>query len=66
MQIDRERQAQLEREKKDVEAELSRFADAGTEVPNDMLEELRDRIRAIDDELTRMEFATEIERQSDA
>lgn len=66
MQIDRERQAYLEREKKDVEAELARFAEAGTEIPSHMLEELRDRVRAIEDELTRMEFATEIERQSDA
>jgi hypothetical protein len=66
MQIDRERQTKLEREKKDVEAELARFAEAGIDIPKHTVEELRDRARAIDDELTRMEFATEIERQSDA
>jgi hypothetical protein len=66
MQIDRERQAKLEREKKDVEAKLARFAKTDTDVPKHAVAELRDRVRAIDDELTRMEFATEIERQSDA
>jgi len=66
MQIDRERQADLEREKTDLESELERLPADGAHVPDDSLERLRNRIRAIDDELTRMEFAAEIERQSDA
>lgn len=66
MHIDRERQAQLERERTAAEAEIERLLAQGGDLPGSALQDLRNRVRAIDEELNRMEFATEIERQSDA
>ena len=66
MHIDQERQAQLERNKTNAEAEIERLLAEGADLSQVALQALRDRVQALADELNRMEFATEIERQSDA
>ncbi len=66
MHIDQERQAQLERDKANAEAEIERLLAEGAELPLAALQDLRDRVQALADELNRMEFAAEIERQRDA
>lgn len=66
MYIDQERQAQLERDKTHAEAEIQRLLAEGADLSHAALQDLRDRVQALADELNRMEFATEIERQSDA
>lgn len=66
MYIDRERQEKLERDKAAAEAEIEALLAKAGQAPLDALASLRERVRAIDEELSRMEFATEIERQSDA
>ncbi len=66
MHIDQERQAQLERNKTNAEAEIERLLAEGADLSQVALQALRERVQALADELNRMEFATEIERQSDA
>lgn len=67
MHIDRERQQALEQEKAAAEAEIRKLlTEAGSQAPHEALRALQERVRAINEELGRMEFATEIERQSDA
>jgi len=66
MHIDQERHAQLERDKTNAEAEIERLRAEHADLSEPALQHLRDRVRALADELNRMEFAAEIERQSDA
>lgn len=68
MYIDRDRQLKLEREKADAEANIQKLlSEAGGGAGGaDALRVLRERVQSIEDELNRMEFATELERQSDA
>jgi hypothetical protein len=64
MQVDIDRQRQLQGEKAAAEAEIERLSSGKSAA--EAIEALRNRIRAIDEELDRMEFAAEVERQSDA
>ena len=66
MYIDEERRADLEREKGAAVTEIERLQAVGGKAADASIRALAERIRAIDETLTRMEFATEIERQSDA
>jgi hypothetical protein len=66
MYIDEERRADLEREKGAAVTEIERLQAVGGKAAEASIRALAERIRAIDETLNRMEFATEIERQSDA
>ncbi|HEX5789361.1 MAG TPA: hypothetical protein VFY03_14350 [Woeseiaceae bacterium] len=67
MYIDRERHEALVRERAAAEARIGELVGAGNAAdPAPEAAALQARIRDIDAELQRMEFATELERQSDA
>jgi hypothetical protein len=64
MQVDTDRLEGLMREKEDAQRDIERLG--ASDAAAGALQALHDRIRAIDEELDRMEFAAEVERQSDA